>query len=112
MSSSPVNYIIVDDSKLVDKLGTKFPVPVEVFPSALPYVEEKLKVLGATSIILRLATGKDGPIITENGNLLLDVKFDHIGTDLEIKIKSITGVIDSGLFINYKVEIIVASNTT
>ena len=108
ISSSPLTYIIVDDSKLVDKLGTNFPIPVEVFPLALLHVEEELKKLGAESIILRPAKGKDGPVISENGNLILDVRFKDIPEDLEIKIKSITGIIESGLFINYNVEILVA----
>jgi ribose 5-phosphate isomerase A len=108
ISSSPVNYIIVDDSKLVKKLGTNFPVPIEVFPEALLHVEEELQKLGTTSLLLRPAKGKDGPVITENGNLLFDAHFAEITDDLEIKIKSITGVIESGLFINYNVEILVA----
>ncbi len=111
ISSSPLNYIIVDDTKLVDKLGSKFPVPVEVFPSALLHVEEGLKAIGANNIVLRLAGGKDGPVITENGNLLLDVHFDNIDNEMELKIKSITGVIESGLFINYNIEVLVASNS-
>jgi ribose 5-phosphate isomerase A len=111
ISSSPLNYIIVDDSKLVEKLGLKFPVPVEVFPSALLHVEEGLKAIGATNIVLRLASGKDGPVITENGNLLLDVHFGNIDNELELKIKAITGVIESGLFINYNIEVLVASNS-
>jgi ribose 5-phosphate isomerase A len=111
ISSSPLNYIIVDDTKLVDKLGTKFPVPVEVFPSALLHVEEELKAIGANNIVLRLAGGKDGPVITENGNLLLDVHFDNIDNEMELKIKAITGVIESGLFINYNIEVLVASNS-
>ena len=45
-------------------------------------------------------------MITENGNVILDVKFDNITEGLEKKIKSIPGVIESGLFISYKVEII------
>ncbi len=110
ISSSPLNYIIVDDTKLVDKLGSKFPVPVEVFPTALLHVEDELRALGATEIILRLAGGKDGPVITENGNLLLDVKFNEIDNDMERKIKAITGVIESGLFINYNIEVLVAAN--
>ncbi|MES2426844.1 MAG: ribose 5-phosphate isomerase A [Bacteroidota bacterium] len=110
ISSSPVNYIIVDDSKLVEKLGSKFPVPVEVFPAALLHVEEELKALGATEIILRPAGGKDGPVITENNNLLLDVHFSDIDKDMERKIKAITGVIESGLFINYNIEVLVAAN--
>ncbi|MFD2144704.1 ribose 5-phosphate isomerase A [Mucilaginibacter antarcticus] len=110
ISSSPLNYIIVDDSKLVDKLGSKFPVPVEVFPQAVLHVEEALKALGAKDIVLRLAGGKDGPVITENNNLLLDVHFDSIDKDMEHKIKAITGVIESGLFINYSIEVLVAAN--
>lgn len=106
--SSPVNYIIVDETKLVKKLGVNFPIPVEVFPAALPYVEEKLKQLGADHISLRPAKGKDGPVITENGNLILDARFYEIDDDMEVKIKSITGVIESGLFIKYNVEILVA----
>jgi ribose 5-phosphate isomerase A len=108
ISSSPVNYIIVDETKLVKKLGTNFPVPIEVFPTALLHAERKLKEFGATSLILRPAKGKDGPVITENGNLVLDAKFDTIHDDLEQQIKSITGVIESGLFIGYNVEILVA----
>jgi ribose 5-phosphate isomerase A len=108
ISSSPVNYIIVDDSKLVQKLGTNFPVPIEVFPPALLHVEEGLKKIGATSLLLRPAKGKDGPIITENGNLVLDAHFDDIDDAMEVKIKSITGVIESGLFIGYDVEILKA----
>lgn len=106
--SSLKNYILVDESKLVEKLGSKFPVPIEVFPGALLYVESALRDLGITDITLRAAKGKDGPIITENGNFLLDARFDHIPSDTEQKIKSITGVIESGLFINYDVEIMVA----
>lgn len=101
-------YIIVDESKLVDRLGAKFPVPVEVFPGALTPVEEALKRLGATEIVLRSAKGKDGPVLTENGNLILDVRFHSIDSELEKKIKLITGVIDSGLFIGYDVEVVVA----
>jgi len=106
MASSPLTYIIVDETKLVKKLGTNFPIPVEVFPAALLYVEQQLKALGAVSITLRPAKGKDGPIITENGNLVLDAHFDEITNNLEREIKSITGVIESGLFIGYNVEII------
>lgn len=110
ISSSPVNYIIVDDSKIVDKLGTNFPVPIEIFPQSLLYVEQQLKRLGATSIVLRPAKGKDGSIISENGNLILDCHFEHIGKSLEKDIKGITGVIESGLFIGYDLEILVAEN--
>ena len=108
ISSSPVNYILVDDSKMVDKLGSKFPVPIEVFPQALLHVEEQLKKIGASNLALRPAKGKDGPVITENGNLILDAHFDEIDKKMEQRIKSITGVIESGLFIGYNIEVLVA----
>jgi len=108
ISSSSVNYIIVDDSKLVQKLGTNFPVPIEVFPTATLHVEEELKKIGVTSLLLRPAKGKDGPVITENGNVVFDAHFEDIDEDMEVKIKSITGVIESGLFIGYNVEILKA----
>lgn len=108
MASSPLNYIIVDDSKLVTRLGMNFPVPIEVFPPALLHVEKELEKLNPTSLVLRPAKGKDGPVITENGNLIFDAWFSNIPDDMELRIKSITGVIESGLFINFNVEILVA----
>jgi len=108
MASSRKNYIIIDETKLVDKLCTKFPIPIEVFPQALLHVEEQLTLLGATSILLRPAKGKDGPVITENGNLIIDAKFDDVPDDMEVKIKSITGVIESGLFMGFDVEVLMA----
>ena len=111
ISSSPVNYIIVDDSKIVDKIGTNFPIPIEVFPQALLHVEAELKKLGANSIVIRPARGKDGPIISENNNLVLDCRFDEVPNSLERDIKAITGVIESGLFIGYDLKILVASNS-
>lgn len=107
-SSAGTSCVIVDESKFVDRLGTHFPVPVEVFPGALTYVENALRQLGATETALRPAGGKDGPVLTENGNLILDTRFNSIGLLLEEEIKMITGVIDSGLFIGYDVEVLVA----
>lgn len=108
IASSPVNYIIVDETKLVNKLCTNFPIPIEVFPTALLHVEKELQKLGASSIVLRPAKGKDGPIISESGNLILDAMFREVPLDLERDIKAITGVIESGLFIGYNVEILMA----
>jgi ribose 5-phosphate isomerase A len=110
ISSSPLNYIIVDSSKRVNKLGTNFPIPIEVFPQALLHAEAGLKKLGANSIVLRPAKGKDGPIITENNNLILDCYFDEVKDTLERDIKTITGVIESGLFIGYDLQILTAEN--
>jgi len=110
MHASPRNFILVDPSKLVPKLGTAFPIPVEVLPIALQLVECELKAIGAVELTLRLATGKDGPVVTENGNLILDVRFAEIHQALERDIKALPGVIESGLFWGRDVEIVVAGN--
>lgn len=96
--NSPINYILIDQTKFVKELGEKHPVPVEVFPQALEYVSRKLEELGATETIFRG--------MTENQNAILDVRFEKIDNKLESKIKNITGVIESGLFMGYNVEII------
>ena len=108
MKTAPKTYILVDDSKLVNALGTNFPVPVEIYPETVNYVKEELYKLGANRQTVRQALRKDGPVITENGNIIIDVYFDNITQDLERKIKEITGVVESGLFIGYNVEIISA----
>ncbi len=108
MWSSPRNFILVDPSKLVPKLGAKFPIPVEVLPVALRLVESELKALGATEKVLRPAVGKDGPVVTENGNFILDVRFTDVHKELERDIKAIPGVIESGLFWGRDVEIVVS----
>ena len=97
--ASPITYILVDNTKIVDYLGQKCKVPIEVFPQALKYVSKELEKLGATEITYRG--------LTENNNGILDVKFDKIEKSLEKQVKSITGVIESGLFLNYEnIEII------
>lgn len=106
ISSSPQTFIIADPSKMVSKLGSRFPVPVEIFPDALIHADQALRSLSPVDIKLQMAQGKDGPIITENGNLILDVWFNNIPDNLENAIKSITGVIESGLFMHYEVKII------
>lgn len=96
--SSPITYILADDTKFVTRLGEKSPIPIEVFPSALNYVSSELKKLGANEITYRG--------MTENENSILDTKFKNIEDDLEKKIKLIPGVIESGLFIGYKIKIV------
>lgn len=109
IKSSNRNFILVDETKLVNRLGENFPIPVEVFPPALTYVESELRKLGAYAISLRLASGKDGPVLTENGNFILDVRFQFIESSLEERLKSVTGVIESGLFMGYEVEVVTAN---
>ena len=105
IASSKVTYILVDKSKFVDSICDKFPIPVEVTPNAINYVRQVLFEMGAESVILRLAKGKDGPIITESGNIILDVVFRNVDETLEKRLKNIVGVIETGLFIGYNVII-------
>jgi len=91
--------IIVDESKLVEKLS--MPVPVEVLPFAYGYVKRKLKELGA-EVKLRQGSGKVGPVITDNGNFVVDCDFgvleDEVVEKTEEGVKLITGVVESGIF--------------
>lgn len=106
MVNAGITYILVDDTKLVDELNKVMPIPIEVFPDAVNSVKEALIDLGATEAILRKAEKKDGPVFTENNNVILDTKFVEIYDTLEDDIKSITGVIESGLFMEYPIEVI------
>lgn len=108
MANSSHRYILIDKSKLVEHLGTNYPVPIEISPKAVNYVKQKIIELGAKSFNVRMAgSGKDGPIITENGNLIIDAHFKSIDGNLEKEIKKIIGVIESGIFWGYNVELMI-----
>jgi ribose 5-phosphate isomerase A len=95
----PRRVIAADQSKFVPKLGTRFPVPVECERSSIRFVAQEVRKLGATEIALRQGGGKkDGPVITENGNFLLDCRFAAISPELEKELKTITGVFESRIF--------------
>ena len=83
---------IVEGSKYVEVLG-KFPLPVEVIPMARAHVARELTRLGGTPVI------REG-FVTDNGNLILNVKGLQIldPVDLETRINQIVGVVSSGLF--------------
>jgi ribose 5-phosphate isomerase A len=108
MAASPERYVVVDRSKLVERLGSRLPVPIEVVPEAVRLVRDRLARLGVTEVVLRRAEGKDGPLITERGNLLLDARLPQITEGTEVELKAIPGVVDSGLFIGYEPRVVVA----
>ena len=97
--ASAAYCIVVDESKLTDKLGIKFPLPVEVIPDARVPVSMALQDLGA-QVMLREAVRKAGPVITDRGNILLDILFTSPPdpTALETEINRIPGVVENGLF--------------
>lgn len=98
--------LAVDSSKYVQRLGEKFALPIEVDRCAVDLVAGFLAANGSTDQALRVATGKDGPIITEAGNLILDSRFDEIPKGLHAQLKSLPGVIETGLFEGYEYEVL------
>ena len=94
---------IVDSSKAVSTIGTKFPVPVEIIGEAREPVTRALKDLGAKPV-LREGVKKCGPVITDNGNQILDCTWEKpINVpEMEVKINSIVGVVETGLFTQNK----------
>jgi ribose 5-phosphate isomerase A len=93
--------IIVDESKTVQQLGSKFPVPMEIIPVSLNFVIQKVIQLGGTPW-LRMGVKKDGPVITDNGMFVIDATFGAECNLREIdqQLHHIPGIIETGLFID------------
>ena len=101
--------VVVDSTKIVKKLNLDFKLPVEVLPSAWQLVQKRIKSLGAEAS-LRMAKKKAGPIVTDQGNLVLDVAFRNGIEDpeaLEKQLNNFPGVLENGLFINLTDEVLV-----
>lgn len=100
--------IVVDGTKLVDRLGTRTAVPVEVVTFGLEATQETLEVLGA-SVRLRMSSA-GRPFVTDGGNHILDCNFDRINDPARLKerIKHVVGVVESGLFIGRADPVFVA----
>ncbi len=106
-SASRRLVIIVDESKMVKHLGTQCDVPVEVLPFALGVVRRKIAEFGITST-LREAQRKMGPVVTDNGNFILDLKFPEPienPEEIAVNLKMISGVLETGLFVNMADEV-------
>ncbi|AHG00635.1 ribose 5-phosphate isomerase [Halostagnicola larsenii XH-48] len=90
--------VVADPSKLVDRL--EGPVPLEVIPDAHTVVADAICELGGDST-LRAAECKDGPVVTDNGNLVLDCSFGPLEDPerLASRLASIPGVVEHGLFV-------------
>jgi len=101
--------IVVDETKLVQNLNQSFPLPVEVLPNAWKQVQEVISEMNGKSN-LRMATKKAGPVVTDQGNLILDVLFnDGIKNpkDVEMKLNNIPGVLENGLFVDLTDKVLV-----
>lgn len=92
--------VVVDSSKIVERLGSSFPVPVEVIPMAIAPVMRAIEKLGGKPE-LRMGVRKAGPVITDQGNMVIDVKFNTINdpANLEKTLNNIPGVLENGLFV-------------
>ncbi len=98
--------IVVGGNKIVDKLGTTCPLPVEVLPFGHEHTSHALKKLGCEPV-LRMAG--EVPFITDSGNCIYDCKFEGIDRPyyLEMAINNTTGVVENGLFLNTAYEVLV-----
>ena len=105
-SASGTIVLAIESDKRVERLGTRWPIPIEVHPDAVGRLAAFLRTRGATGALVRTGTGKDGPVITELGCFVLDAHFDEIPQGLSSEIKQLPGVIETGLFEGYSFEIV------
>ncbi|MBO7718854.1 MAG: ribose-5-phosphate isomerase RpiA [Methanosphaera sp.] len=103
--------VIVDESKMVEKLGA-FPLPIEIIPESLRLVKNALLDMNVDSQ-LRMGIKKDGPVITDNGNFILDANFNVIEnpSQLEVDLNSIPGVVENGIFSDVVDKVIVGKES-
>lgn len=92
--------VLVTPEKLVDELGSRAPIPVEIVPYAAPTIKKHLGKLGI-SVTLRKKEGGLGPFMTDNQNWIFDVGFEPIFDPalVDAKIRAIPGVVDTGIFL-------------
>ena len=105
--------VLVDDSKLVDRLGTRMPLPVEVVPMAVGPVLRVLEGLGARPL-LRMGKEKDGPVVSDQGLWIIDAHFDD-GIDAPHAVNETLlhtpGVLDHGLFLGMATDVLIGYRT-
>ncbi len=101
--------IIVDDSKLVDVLGIRSPLPIEVAPFGHKLTKNALEGLGCQARL----KGGEKPFRTDNGNLIYECKFERIEDPefLEVEIHLVPGVVESGLFIDLATKVVIGQES-
>ena len=94
--------LIADQTKISDVLGRDQPIYLEIHPMAVTPVTRKLRNMGAKPTV-RQAVGKLGPVVTDNGNNLIDADFGPIHNPgyLNARLHSVQGIMETGLFIGY-----------
>jgi len=103
---SKQEIIVVDDSKLVEILGTKSPLPIEVTRFGHGRTRKHLEELGCRPEL----KGGAEPFITDNGNIIYNCRFERIDDpdELDIKLKNIPGVVETGLFLKMATKVVIA----
>lgn len=104
-------WVLIDPSKTVERIGARYPVPVEVIPFAWQLVKQSLELIGGNAE-LRLNANKDGMIVTSHGSLVLDVVFER---EIDIKaldasLNGIPGIVEHGIFSGLASAIFCADN--
>ncbi len=102
--------VLVDQSKLVDQLGDRFAIPVEVLPFAWQIVQQSLEKQGGHGQ-LRPNAKNDGLAMTSHGSLVLDVRFDgqRSAAELNTLLNATPGVVEHGIFYNLASEVYVGN---
>jgi ribose 5-phosphate isomerase A len=103
--------VLVDESKMVDELGHRMPLPVEVIPMAVGPVMKVLQALGAEPE-LRMGMKKDGPVVSDQGMWVIDAMFSGIPDPehVDYVLLHTPGVIDHGLFLGMATQILVGAS--
>jgi ribose 5-phosphate isomerase A len=111
-TASKQMIVVIDDRKIVHKLGTRAPVPVEVIPFARKPIETYLKTLGGRPVLRMDRKTGQNPVITDEKNIIFDCWFDG-GLDNPMEmgqaIRSQPGVVEHGLFFNLATRAVVAA---
>ncbi|MGR9099266.1 MAG: ribose-5-phosphate isomerase RpiA [Gammaproteobacteria bacterium] len=112
LASSTDRFLaIVDDSKLVNRIGERFPIPIEVMPFAWKMVMRRIEALGGRSQLRRTAAN-DGLTVTSHGSLVLDATFDSEldSQNLDDILNAIPGVVEHGIFIGLASAVFIGSD--
>ena len=95
--------IVVDETKEHEVLD--IPVPIEVIEFAVPYVRERVNEMGGT-LVVRESGGKDGPVVSDNGNVVADAELDEYDAhELADSLNGVTGIVEHGLFVDIAHEV-------
>jgi ribose 5-phosphate isomerase A len=101
--------VVADKSKLVDRIGTNYPIPIEVMPFAWQAAKRSIEAIGGVGD-LRPNAAKDGLCITSHGSLVLDMRFDASldAHALNALLNNVPGVVEHGIFAHLADTILIA----